>query len=59
MVSKKREHMWWMGLCHGKIKGKQTILATMEHRKLSKLKKWIVKSETKKLSGALVWHYFI
>ena len=26
--------MWCMGICHGKINGKQTILATMEDRKL-------------------------
>lgn len=39
MVSKKREHRWWMGLCHRKIKGKQTILATMGGRKLPDPKK--------------------
>jgi hypothetical protein len=49
MVSRKQEHMWWMGPCHGKIKGKQTILTTMEDRKLPKLKRWIVRPETKKI----------
>jgi hypothetical protein len=30
--------MWQKGFCHGKIKVKQTILATMRDRKLPKAK---------------------